>query len=205
MEVSSMMQAQEVLEIVLQLEGAGVVVWLDGGWGVDALLGRQTRPHDDVDVVISFDQAPLAEEALCGAGYIVTEVERPTRFVMCASQDLRVDFHPVTFDRQGDGLQRLPNGTDLHYPREGFTGRGSLGDHTVCCITAEAQVLCHLRYEPDEKDLHDLLHIREHFQLDLPAGKCPETLTVFALNGEHLPRSMSIGDAPLRNRALEAI
>lgn len=172
---------------------------------MDALLGRQTRPHDDVDVVISFDQAPLAEEALCGAGYIVTEVERPTRFVMCASQDLRVDFHPVTFDRQGDGLQRLPNGTDFHYPREGFTGRGSLGGHTVCCITAEAQVLCHLGYEPDEKDLHDLLHIREHFQLDLPAGKCPETLTVFALNGEHLPRSMSIGDAPPRNRALEAI
>lgn len=27
-------------------------VWLDGGWGVDALLGRQTRPHDDMDIVI---------------------------------------------------------------------------------------------------------------------------------------------------------
>ncbi len=50
-----MMQAQDVLEIVHRLEGAGVVVWLDGGWGVDALLGRQTRPHDDVDVIIFFD------------------------------------------------------------------------------------------------------------------------------------------------------
>lgn len=163
-----MMQAQDVLEIVHRLEGVGVVVWLDGGWGVDALLGRQTRPHDDVDVVIAFDQASLAEEILRSAGYVVTEDERPTRLVMCASQDRRVDFHPVTFDQQGDGLQRLPNGTDFHYPREGFLGRGSVGGQALRCITAEAQVLCHLGYEPDEKDLHDMLHIREHFQLGLP-------------------------------------
>src|SRR5215467_5475414 len=94
MKMSIMMQAQDVLEIIHQLEEAGVVVWLDGGWGVDALLGRQTRPHDDVDVVISFDQIPLAEEILRGAGYVVTEDERPTRFVMCASLGRQVDFHP---------------------------------------------------------------------------------------------------------------
>lgn len=163
-----MMQEQDVLEIIHRLEEAGVKVWLDGGWGVDALLGRQTRPHDDVDVVIAFDQVPLAEEILRGAGYVVTEDERPTRFVMCASQERGVDFHPVIFDQQGDGLQRLPDGTDFHYPCEGFLGRGSVGGQTVRCITAEAQVLCHLGYEPDEKDVHDMLQLREQFQLNLP-------------------------------------
>jgi lincosamide nucleotidyltransferase A/C/D/E len=37
--------AADASRIVGQLEAAGLVVWLDGGWGVDALLGRQTRPH----------------------------------------------------------------------------------------------------------------------------------------------------------------
>jgi hypothetical protein len=33
------MPAEEVVAIVDVLESAGIVVWLDGGWGVDALLG----------------------------------------------------------------------------------------------------------------------------------------------------------------------
>ena len=81
-----MMQAQDVLEIIHQLEKAGVVIWLDGGWGVDALLGQQTRPHDDVDVVISFEQVPLAEEILRGVGYAVTEEKMCySRFAVLAS------------------------------------------------------------------------------------------------------------------------
>ncbi len=35
-----MMGISDVLEIVERLGGAGVRVWLDGGWGVDALIGR---------------------------------------------------------------------------------------------------------------------------------------------------------------------
>src|SRR5438477_4113231 len=28
----------------------GCRFWLEGGWGVDALVGRQTRPHRDLDI-----------------------------------------------------------------------------------------------------------------------------------------------------------
>src|SRR5262249_21713433 len=41
--------SEDFLAVVRTLEGAGVVYWLDGGGGVDALLGRQTRPHGDPD------------------------------------------------------------------------------------------------------------------------------------------------------------
>src|SRR4051794_21469752 len=34
------------------LEAAGVRCWLAGGWGVDALVGRQTRVHRDLDLVL---------------------------------------------------------------------------------------------------------------------------------------------------------
>ena len=37
-----MMDAQSVLSVVATLERVGVDVWLDGGWGVDALVGEQT-------------------------------------------------------------------------------------------------------------------------------------------------------------------
>ncbi len=47
-----MMPSGEVIRIVGLLERQGLSVWLDGGWGVDALAGRQTRPHDDLDVAI---------------------------------------------------------------------------------------------------------------------------------------------------------
>jgi lincosamide nucleotidyltransferase A/C/D/E len=33
--------AADVLAILDQLDRAGVVAWLDGGWGVDALLGER--------------------------------------------------------------------------------------------------------------------------------------------------------------------
>ena len=31
---------------------AGFDLWIGGGWGVDALVGHQTRPHDDLGVVL---------------------------------------------------------------------------------------------------------------------------------------------------------
>ncbi|WP_406347422.1 nucleotidyltransferase domain-containing protein [Streptomyces sp. NBC_00144] len=44
-----MMDATNALTVIRARQTQGVEVWLgDGGWGVDALLGEQTRPHKDV-------------------------------------------------------------------------------------------------------------------------------------------------------------
>lgn len=68
----------DVLRIVAALEGAGVACWLAGGWGIDALLGRQTRRHDDLDLVIGgFDhELPVACDALESLGLRVVSIER---------------------------------------------------------------------------------------------------------------------------------
>jgi lincosamide nucleotidyltransferase A/C/D/E len=42
-------RAEDVLAVLDRLGAAGVAVWLDGGWGIDALLGRQSRAHADAD------------------------------------------------------------------------------------------------------------------------------------------------------------
>jgi lincosamide nucleotidyltransferase A/C/D/E len=51
------------------LEEAKVTVWVDGGWGVDALLGEQTRPHKDLDIAIEEKDLPSGHcVRSCGRG-----------------------------------------------------------------------------------------------------------------------------------------
>ena len=46
------MPAEEVLAVVDWLEARGAVHVITGGWAVDALVGRATRPHRDLDVIV---------------------------------------------------------------------------------------------------------------------------------------------------------
>lgn len=36
-----------VLDVLAAFDAGGIDYWVDGGWGIDALLGRQTREHRD--------------------------------------------------------------------------------------------------------------------------------------------------------------
>jgi lincosamide nucleotidyltransferase A/C/D/E len=164
-----MMLAQDVLDTVSVLETAGVIVWLDGGWGIDALVGEQTRPHDDLDLVLALEHMDAAWQALAGRGYVVVEDEMPTRCVVRDAAGRKIDFHPVTFDVDGGGVQRLQDGSTFRYPPDGFRGRGRVGERGVRCLTADVQALCHLGYEPDEHDHHDMLLLGERCGIALPA------------------------------------
>ena len=164
-----MMDAQSVLSVVATLEHAGVRVWLDGGWGVDALVGEQTRDHDDLDCVIALSDAPIARDALAVLGFAVGLDELPTRFVMRDRSDRRVDFHTVTFDATGGATQQLQDGRLAPYPAEGFSGSGQMAGVRVACLTATVQLLHHLGYDPDEKDHHDMRLLADRFDIDLPA------------------------------------
>jgi lincosamide nucleotidyltransferase A/C/D/E len=163
-----MIAATDLLAVVERLEGAGVRVWLDGGWGVDALVGEQSRDHDDLDVVIALHDAGAAMPALAPLGYTLLVDERPTRFVVRAPDDRRIDVHTVTFDAEGGGIQVLQDGRSWRYPPQGFAGIGRVAGRAVACLSAEVQVLCHLGYEPDEADVHDLRLLRARFGIDLP-------------------------------------
>ena len=39
------MSEAQVAALCLDLEADEIELWLIGGWGIDALLGRQTRAH----------------------------------------------------------------------------------------------------------------------------------------------------------------
>ncbi len=63
------MTSHEVTELLDHLERRGVAVWLDGGWAVDALLGEQTRPHADVDIVIEERSVATLRQFLDAEGF----------------------------------------------------------------------------------------------------------------------------------------
>ena len=170
------MTSASVIDIVRELEHAGLVVWLDGGWGIDALLGRETRPHADLDLVIDRDQLPRARQVLIGLGFEhVADVRPglPAQVVMCDVRRGQVDFHLVVFDGDGNGWQQLGDRAWGGYPAEGLTGRGSVGGESVRCLTAELQVRHHLGYELDSQDRQDMRLLAEEFGVALPPDTAP--------------------------------
>ena len=163
------MSADDVVDAIGALEGADVVVWVDGGWGVDALLAEQTRKHDDLNVVVDADHVPRLVVVLGGLGYVEIRIwsAAPEGFVLRAPGDRRIDIHPVRFDEEGNGLQRLAGGVEWPYPAHGFAGTGTIGGSTVRCLTPEVQVACHAGYELKPTDIHDMRALHERFGVEL--------------------------------------
>ena len=164
------MDSQDVLDVLAVLAEAGVGdVWLDGGWGVDALLGAQYRDHADADMVVRVEQLELILETLAEVGFGVTTDVRPTRLELMDRAGRVIDLHPVRFDESGDGWQSgaAPEGGDALYPAEGFT-YGWIAGQRVPCIGPELQIEHHLGYEPTDQDRADVLRIHDRFTIPLP-------------------------------------
>jgi len=163
------MDAATVVALVELIERRGVDVWLDGGWGVDALLGYQDREHDDLDVIAELRHSQTIIEALSELGYELVDGAPPSSFVMVDSLGKQIDVHPVVFDdARGGGVYLMRNGREWVYPADGFAGRGTVAGREVRCLTPEVQVLVHAGYELSEKDYRELRLLRERFGVDAP-------------------------------------
>jgi lincosamide nucleotidyltransferase A/C/D/E len=172
-----MMGPAEVIEVLEALAADEVSVWLDGGWGVDALVGEQTRPHLDLDLVIARPDCPRAGRALRALGFAhAPEIKPglPARLVLHATGDRRVDLHPVVFDATGNGWQELPGGGWGLYPVDGLCGRGKIAGRRVPCITPELQLRHHLGYPLDDTAWHDLALLASYYDLALPPSPIDE-------------------------------
>jgi lincosamide nucleotidyltransferase A/C/D/E len=163
------LNTHDVLHVLDRLDAAGIDWWIDGGWGVDALLGGETRPHDDLDLVVprqDLDRLPALFPELTRA----EDEWWPARFVLQDSSGRRIDFHPLTFDAQGDGWQELRDGTRDRYPAADLRGQGQIGSRAVRCITPSLQ-LEHHHYavgQPDDIDWDDVRVLCERFGLPVP-------------------------------------
>jgi lincosamide nucleotidyltransferase A/C/D/E len=166
-----MMGPAEVIDVLEVLGAADIPVWLDGGWGIDALVGEQTRAHDDLDLVVARADCARAQDALASLGFAhAPEIEPglPARLVLRAADHRGVDLHPVLFDAAGNGWQELPGGGWGLYPAEGLEGRGQIAGRQAPCLTPDLQLRHHLGYPLDQSDRHDLEVLASRHDLALP-------------------------------------
>jgi lincosamide nucleotidyltransferase A/C/D/E len=163
------MTAAAAVELLQLLEGVAIEVWLDGGWAVDAAVGKQTRSHEDLDVILRVSDIPKLRHVLGKRGFSVQDGGTESNFVLADGSGLEVDVHAITIDPTGNGVYRMQNGSDWTFPAAGFVGLGEIEGFRVHCLTPEVQVLCHAHgYDPVEKDIHDMELLRERFGVELP-------------------------------------
>lgn len=136
------------------LSAVGIRYWLEGGWGVDVLVGRQTRPHRDLDVDLDSAQEAQALDVLTRLGYAVETDWRPNRVELVSPGRGWVDLHPLLLDQDGTVRQAALDGGFHVFPAACFTV-GQLNGLRVPCLTAATQLAFHEGYELRPVDEHD--------------------------------------------------
>jgi lincosamide nucleotidyltransferase A/C/D/E len=162
--VRGVMGVDDVLRVLRALEAGGVPFWVAGGWGVDALAGRQTRSHRDLDIVIDDYDRNLARAiaALAPLGFrLVSSQERrawmPHNTVLEDGRRRGVDLDSLNWDKLA--AEFGPPGSDRD-ARPQFEQRvfaeGSIGGQATPCLSAEAQSLFHSLFELTAHQQHDV-------------------------------------------------
>ena len=152
-----------VIDILKKAESAGASVLVAGGWGVDALLGRQTRQHNDFDIFVHKNDEKTLTEIFRSSGYQETEKHSDDNTAWTNADGALIDFHLFEFAEEG-----LMRHDGISFPADIFNGKGTIGGVAVRCMTAESQVSYRHGYELRDKDVQDVLLLCESFGLQIP-------------------------------------
>ncbi len=165
------MTAADIIDLYSELEHIGITIWIDGGWGVDALLGEQTRMHQDLDIAVEEKHVPKLRQCLEARGYAEIKLEqaRPWNFVLADAEGRELDVHVIGIDEQGNGIYG-PRENGEMYPAASLTGTGSIDGRVVRCISPEWAVKFHSGYELKRKDFQDVSALCAKFGIALPAA-----------------------------------
>ncbi len=170
--------ASQVCSTMDALMSVDLEVYLAGGWGIDALLGHESRPHHDIDIAVAVhdntDMKSLRKNSTTALERIgfhhIRDLEfphlaMPLRWMFEGSDGVHVDLLPVKVG----GLPLWPPAT------EGGTGQdelrcaeGMVSGRRFPCLSAEAQLGLHDGYPLRPVDLQDVGLLCSHVDLPLP-------------------------------------
>jgi lincosamide nucleotidyltransferase A/C/D/E len=170
------MLPEQVVALYVDMEEHRVRLWLMGGWGIDALLGRQTRAHHDVDILLDVTSLERFRDRLDELGFEFKYLwddetwwvrdtswsrteEQPTAFVCGHPDDREIDVHVLRLDDQG-GVTTLWT-CPYRFSDGDLQGRGVVGGHPVRCLTPEAQLAAHTGYDLPPHPVADLQLLAE--------------------------------------------
>lgn len=150
------MQSRDVIEIYRELDQIGVAIWIDGGWAVDAVVGHETRSHNDLDIAVEYKFLPALRRRMAELGYreYFCEVVSEWNFVLADEEGRKVDVHVVVLDERrgvwGDPIDGVA------YPAGSLTGEGTIAGAPVRCVRADFLLKFKTSYPPRETDRQDV-------------------------------------------------
>ena len=160
------MSAEQARAVYELLDQNGVRCWVMGGWGVDALLGRVTREHKDLDLLVLLSDLPRYAEVVRDNGFrrklewsenepIDVEAMRfDSAFVDAHPDGREIDVHIIDVDPEG--ALTLFHTAPWPLPRDALSGVGTIEAATVRCVSRAAQVTMHSGYELPETHREDV-------------------------------------------------
>lgn len=167
------MRAEDVASLQVELAALGFGWCVVGGWGVDALLGTQTRTHKDLDVLLPFAAMDATLSLLAQQGFRMAYLWEETRpnpgthqlvgsplpsaFVLTHADGRELDIH--VYDIEDDQVSILWDTHRTLRPQD-LSAVGHIGGVEVRCMTASMQLKCHEGYELPASHLEDVLRLR---------------------------------------------
>jgi lincosamide nucleotidyltransferase A/C/D/E len=150
------MKSEEIVELYRALDQTGVAIWIDGGWAVDAVVGRQTRSHNDLDIAVEAKVLPKLQQFLTERGYRPAPSRDASQwnFVLCDGDGRQIDVHVVVLDEDGGVWADPIDG--VAYPAGSLTGEGIIAGVTVRCVSVEFQLQFKTSYPPRAIDRQDV-------------------------------------------------
>ena len=131
---------------------------MDAAWSpLDALVGEQTREHDDLDLAVDRDDVDTLVAVLTATGYRHhhTAASSDWNFVMVDGIGHQIDIHVFHFDADGRHVYGVA------YPLESLQGSGFIDGEPVECIAATSIYQFKTAYEPAAKDRSDIRQLRK--------------------------------------------
>jgi len=162
--------AQDAVSLYTTLAERRIRCWITGGWGVDALLGHETRPHHDLDLLVALDSLRQLQDVLADEGFERTleweenrwlddrGAQRPTAFVETDTLGRELDIHVIDVVHGRPPVALYDH--DWNFDDYALEGVGSiLGTH-VACVSAATQLRAHTGYDLPPHQQADVEHLR---------------------------------------------
>lgn len=158
------MEATKVIELLELFKKNDIEVYIDGGWAVDALVGHQTRKHNDLDIALPHRFVTKLRSLLAEKGYreIIRNDTWECNFVLGDKEGNQIDVHSYTFNENNEYV------SGVAYSPIDLTGKGEINNYPVNCICPESLVKFHTGYDLDYNDYLDTLALCEKFNIPLP-------------------------------------
>ncbi len=183
-----MVTPEDVTELYQLLSDNNIPVWLTGGWGIDALLGDQTRLHKDLDLLMQVDEVGHLCEVLGRLDFALKDmwpenlwvIDRQgdrtmSAFVLYDCHGRELDVHAMWLTSDGKAVPAWHDEGSFVFTQQDRVNEGSVSGKPVRCHSAGSQMLCHTGYSLPAYQVPDLVRLHEKFGVEYP-GELAEAI-----------------------------